>query len=169
MDVVVANARHWPQPNRIFFNNGKGQFSQIVKFDFKDDSIIDVEVTDIDKDGDKGLVLANKDKQQNFIYFGDKGMDYSHNVVYDNTSNNSHSLDLDDIDGNGSIDILVANMGEPNMVFLNLRKGASWKEISLRNESLSTYDIVLADLNNDERLDIIESNSDGINYFCLNR
>ena len=27
IDLVVANGRHWPGQNRIFINNGRGQFS----------------------------------------------------------------------------------------------------------------------------------------------
>ena len=54
------------------------------------------------------------------------------------------------------------------MVFFNFKKGTSWKSISLRNQELATYDIILADLNNDNRLDIIESNSDATNYYYLN-
>ncbi|MEQ9230370.1 MAG: hypothetical protein RIF46_06775, partial [Cyclobacteriaceae bacterium] len=24
VDVIVANGRHWPEQNRVYFNNGKG-------------------------------------------------------------------------------------------------------------------------------------------------
>ena len=95
-------------------------------------------------------------------------MNYNRKIVFDSTSNNSYSLDFGDLDGNGSIDIVVANSGEPNQVFLNFGNGTLWKKISLRNEKLLTYDIILVDLNNDNRLDIIESNSDDINYCYRN-
>ena len=62
----------------------------------------------------------------------------------------------------------MANSGEPNQVFLNFEKGTIWKKISLKNAKLSTYDIIITDLNNDQRLDIIESNSDDINFFYRN-
>ena len=41
------------------------------------------------------------------------------------------------------------------------------EKIILKKRNLYTYDIILADLNNDQRLDIIESNSDAINYYYL--
>jgi hypothetical protein len=69
---------------------------------------------------------------------------------------------------NGSMDIVIGNSKEPNKVFLNFKNGNSWEEITLRKDSLATYDIILGDLNNDKRLDIIESNSDDINHFYLN-
>jgi hypothetical protein len=55
------------------------------------------------------------------------------------------------------------------MVFLNFQNGESWKGIQLSSGEFDTYDIILSDLNNDKRLDILESNSDEINYFYFNR
>lgn len=96
-------------------------------------------------------------------------MNYNRRIIFNSSSDNSYSLDFGDLDGNGSIDIVVANAGEPNEVFLNFDNGVSWKQIHLREEGLFTYDIILTDLNNDNRLDIVERNSDDINYCYRNR
>jgi hypothetical protein len=41
--------------------------------------------------------------------------------------------------------------------------------MTLSDEAFNTYDIIVSDLNNDGRLDIIEANSDEINRYYLNR
>ena len=94
-------------------------------------------------------------------------MEYHRKIVFDTSSSKSYSLDFGDIDGNGTTDIVIANSGEANTVFLNFENGSLWKKIVLKKRNLYTYDIILADLNNDQRLDIIESNSDAINYYYL--
>jgi hypothetical protein len=101
------------------------------------------------------------------IYFGDSEMSYQRKIVFDSSSSNSYSLDFGDINNNGNIDIVIGNSGEPNTVFLNYKKGTSWKKIILNKKDFYTYDIILADLNNDQKIDIIESNSDAINYYYL--
>jgi hypothetical protein len=95
-------------------------------------------------------------------------MNYNRKIVFDSASDESYSLDYGDLDGNGTVDIVVANSGQPNQVFLNFENGSIWKKMILRNEMLFTYDIILVDLNNDNRLDIVESNSEEINYFYRN-
>ena len=63
---------------------------------------------------------------------------------------------------------MVGNFEQPNMVFINNGQGRVWEPIKLNDENFNTYDILLADLNKDGRLDIIESNSDELNNYYFN-
>ncbi len=54
------------------------------------------------------------------------------------------------------------------MVFLNVNKGNTWSPITLNDAEFNTYDIIISDVNNDQRPDVIESNSDNINYYYIN-
>jgi len=63
---------------------------------------------------------------------------------------------------------LIGNAGAPNAVFLNENRGKSWKKVTLKDQDFYTYDIIIADLNADGWPEILESNSDEVNFFYGN-
>ena len=44
-----------------------------------------------------------------------------------------------------------------------------WKKELIKNENFNTYDIKAFDIDGDSFLDIIESNSDDLNYYYINK
>jgi len=52
IDVVIANGRHWPGQNRIFFNNGSGKFSVSKPLGIERATSYSTELADFDNDGD---------------------------------------------------------------------------------------------------------------------
>ena len=69
----------------------------------------------------------------------------------------------------GNLDIVVGNSREANTVFLNRADATVWERIQLSDKKFNTYDIITSDLNGDGREDIIESNSDEVNYYYFNQ
>ena len=87
---------------------------------------------------------------------------------FDKGNDLSYSLDVGDFDNDGDLDIVVGNSKSPNSVFFNMGK-LGWKKKLIKNENFNTYDIRAFDINGDSFLDIIESNSDDLNYYYINK
>ena len=74
-----------------------------------------------------------------------------------------------DLDADGDLDIAVGNSGSPNRLFLNGGKGQNWQSLTLSGNEELTYDIIAADLNQDDLPELIEANSDAVNRYYMNR
>ncbi len=52
IDVIIANGRHWPETNEVYFNNGLGKFSVSMPLDHLSETSYAAELSDFDGDGD---------------------------------------------------------------------------------------------------------------------
>ena len=95
-------------------------------------------------------------------------MNYNTSDQFDKGNDLSYSLDVGDFDNDGDPDIVVGNSKSPNSVFFNLGK-KGWRKELIKKENFNTYDIKAFDINGDSFLDIIESNSDDLNYYYINK
>jgi len=81
----------------------------------------------------------------------------------------TYSLDVGDYDLDGDIDILIGNTCETNQVYENTAKGSVFIKHELSQHGFNTYDIKFVDINGDQKLDIVEANSDKRNVYYRNR
>jgi len=58
IDAVVANGRHWPETNYIFFNSGKG-FNSMIPLDHLSSTSYAAELVDLDNDGHLDILEIN--------------------------------------------------------------------------------------------------------------
>ncbi len=70
MDAIVANGRHWPQPNEVFVNNGAARFTVSYELGPRSATTYAVPAGDLDGDGDSDVVVAN-DLAENWVYLND--------------------------------------------------------------------------------------------------
>ena len=70
MDAVVANGRHWPLQNQVFFNDGRGIFTVSQPLDITSETSYATELADLDGDGDLDVAVGN-DNAPNMLYFND--------------------------------------------------------------------------------------------------
>jgi hypothetical protein len=103
------------------------------------------------------------------IYFGSAKGSYKEAKVFDLNSDLSYSISVADLDFDGDIDIVVGNVEGVNNIFINSKNGQKWLKKSLTNKNFFTYDILVNDLNGDDKPDIIESNSDEHNIYYFNK
>ncbi len=70
IDAVVANGRHWPEQNRVFFNNGFGVFTVSRPLDEISETTYATELADFDGDGDLDVAVGN-DMAPSAVYIND--------------------------------------------------------------------------------------------------
>ncbi len=158
-DVVLANGRHWPGQNRIFINDGKGDFSVERNLIDQKDKTYATPLADLDGDGDLDVVVGN-DRQPSYVLLNDGKGNFRKSQQIGGLFP-TRSITLADIDKRNGIDILVTNRGEPNQIFFNDGKANFKKSKQFGARKDSTIDVAIADLNGDGHNDLALANRDG--------
>jgi hypothetical protein len=151
LDAFVAN---YGEPNKVYFNDGLGIFSDAGQSLGLDNSY-DVGLGDLDGDGDLDAFVVN-DGEPNKIYLNDGSGSFSDSgQVLGN--DNSTGIALGDVNGDSYIDAFVTNEGQANRIYLNDSLGVfadSGQELGL-NDSFS---VDLGDVDGDGDLDAAVAN-----------
>ena len=108
VDVVVANGRHWAQPNYIFFNSGRGHFSVMIPLGQARSTSYAAELGDLDGDGDLDLAVGN-DMAPNRLFFNNGKGVFTKRGSFGESYAYTRNLKLSDLDGDGDLDILITN------------------------------------------------------------
>ena len=120
LDVLVTNRG---TTNGFHLNDGGGRFGPKRSFGDLNGSTIAVAIADIDNDGDVDLVLANRDGQANQILLNDGELNFDEVREFGTGSDETRSVVLADLNSDGALDIVAGNIGEPNAVYLAVRRG----------------------------------------------
>ena len=167
-DIVLANGRHWPGQNRVFFNNGRGVFTVSKPLGSESATSYSTELADFDNDGDLDIAVGN-DMAPNNLFLNDGSGDF---ILAGNFGDNyapTRNLVVADIDQDGDQDILITNRGRENQICLNDGQGSFRRTIGFGNRYDSTIDVEVADINGDGHNDLILANRDQQqNYAYLN-
>jgi len=73
IDVVVANGRHWPQQNLVFFNSGEGKFTVSQPLHIQSETSYATELADFDRDGDLDVAVGNDNAPNTILWNDGKG------------------------------------------------------------------------------------------------
>ena len=168
IDVVIANGRHWPGQNRIFFNNGRGKFTVSKNLGKESSTSYSVEVADFDNDGDLDLAVGN-DMAPNKLFLNDGKGKFTIGGSFGDKYAPTRNLVISDIDKDGDYDILITNRGVQNQICLNDGNANFEKVVGFGSNDDSTIDVEIADMDNDGDNDLIVANRDKQqNYVYLN-
>ncbi len=160
LDIVCANAAHPGQRNRLYLNDGNGNFADVTvtRMPARTDKSTDVALGDVDGDGDLDIVFANY-LQQNCLYLNN-----GHGAFSDGTAGRlpsdtdaTSSMALADVDGDGDLDILSANERQQNRLYLNDGGGVFTDATSSRMPSGTgrTFAVKLGDVDGDGDVDVV--------------
>lgn len=158
LDVVVANGRHWPEQNFIFFNQGRARFNLARPLGRDLDTSYATELADIDNDGDLDIVVGN-DRAPNTVFLNDGTGRFEISCAFGRPAS-IRSLTLADIDGDGDIDILANARGSQNLIHLNDGMGRFLSSRPFGSADDSTIAVAVGDLDNDGHLDLVLANRD---------
>lgn len=168
MDVVIANGRHWPGQNRLFFNNGNGKFSVSKALGAESSTSYSTELADFDLDGDLDIAVGN-DMAPNSLFINDGTGNFSKASNFGESYAPTRNIVVADIDNDGDTDILITNRGRQNQICLNDGTGKFNRTLGFGSKDDSTIDVEVADMDNDGDNDLILANRDKQqNYVYLN-
>jgi hypothetical protein len=159
LDIVVPNSGM--NNIGVFLRHTNGTFTnQMIYSTGSDSTSYAVAVTDFNKDQKLDIVVANSDSHNIGIFLGIGNGSFRSQTTFSTGSSRPQSIAVGDFNNDAEVDIAVVNYGTNNIgVFLQDRN-----ESFANQTTFSTgYDsdpcsLTVADLNNDNKLDIVVAN-----------
>ena len=163
LDAFVGNVGqyfHTGQPNRVWLNDGSGNFTDSGQEMENDTASYRVLLGDLDGDSDLDALTINFNLKPNMVWINDGS-----GVFTDNGDRlgNSYSLGgaLGDLDGDSDLDAFVVNhYGQPNKVWVNDGSG-HFTDSGQNLGSSRSGDVDLGDVDGDGDLDAFVGNTNG--------
>ncbi|MCZ2721330.1 DUF4347 domain-containing protein [Marinomonas sp. 15G1-11] len=155
LDMIEANS--FSQPNRIWLNDGIGNFTDSGQT-LGNDVSYGLAVGDLDGDGDQDIV-ASSDGGANHIYINDGHGNFTESSQM-LASSDSQNVFLGDLDGDGDLDMIDLTSG-PNRVFINNGAGLFTDSTQVLGGSGVSSDAAIGDVDGDGDQDIVIANSQG--------
>jgi len=159
LDIVEGDQQE--EANVMWYGAGGGKFIGPIKLPTPHDTdrTTDFAFGDFDKDGNLDLVVCNSGSENYILYGYDDGrFDEDSIELLPGGQMNSETLVVGDLDGDGNLDIVVGNKYVPDQILFSNGNG-KFLESGIDNTTLGdeteTEEIVLADIDGDNKLDIV--------------
>ncbi len=169
--AVASNAGGVADSSRYYYGNGDGTFSAPELLSEGDSS--EIAAGDLNGDTFPDLVQGRRDLT-NLYYLGDS-LAVAPGVDIAADAHSTSSVALGDLDLDGDLDVVTGNGADmtpqPNRFYLNSMTGGgtlSFTGADISPDADVTRSIVLADIDDDDDLDVLAGNAGGGNRLHLN-
>jgi hypothetical protein len=152
-DIVLAKGRHWEVPSRIFFGDGKGNFTPGPALPSKATKTYSASLADMTKSGHLDMVLSNDEPEPKLLLLNDGKGNFTVGGTYGNPKWSTRNAAVGDLNGDGYPDIAVANRGMTSYVCMN--DGKLHFDCRPLPDSPSAATVAIADIDGDGANDVI--------------
>jgi FG-GAP-like repeat len=152
-DIVLAKGRHWEVPSRIFFGNGKGNFTPGPALPSTATKTYSASLADMTKSGRLDMVLSNDEPEPKLVLLNDGKGNFTVGGAYGDPKWSTRNAAVGDLNGDGYPDIAVANRGMPSYVCIN--DGKLHFDCRPLPDSPSAATVAIANIDGDVANDVI--------------
>ena len=158
-DIVLAKGRHWEVPSRIFFGNGKGNFTPGPALPSRAAKTYSASLADMTKSNHLDMVLSNDEPEPKLVLLNDGKGNFTVGGTYGDPRWSTRNAAVGDLNGDGYPDIAVANRGMTSYVCMN--DGKLHFDCRPLPDSPSAATVAIADIDGDGANDVIYACRDG--------
>lgn len=152
-DIVLVKGRHWQVVSRVFFGDGKGNFTPGPALPSKATKSYSGSLADMTKSSHLDIVLSNDSPDPKLILLNDGKGNFTIGGTYGRPEWPTRNAAVADLNGDGYPDIAVANRGTTSYVCLN--DGKLHFDCRPLEDSPSAATVAIADINGDGANDVI--------------
>ncbi len=177
LDVFISNGNLNPQRNKLFQNDGTGNFTEVLTGEIVNELASSIGSTwgDVDNDGDLDCFITNRaladgTPTRNFLYLNDGSPNFTFTKVTDGdiatNETNGNMAQWIDIENDGDLDLFLINFSEENILYLNDGAGSLTKtDIDPIKQSSLSICAAWADYDNNGFVDLFVGNAGGETNF----
>jgi len=154
VDVVTAagNRLHW------YENNGSQTFTDRL-LPASPTNVIDVDVADVDKDGDLDFLWAAAIADNNVGWYENNGSQVFTARKISDDADGARNVAAADVDGDGDMDVVVAALDAGSVLWFENNGSEAFTKRTVSTNTPGAWSVFVADMDGDGDMDVVSASS----------